>query len=120
MENPAGPNCEAEGADMLEDRTIMTQSRFQKLQAEMEALRKRAIPERREKVYFESTVQVRDIDRNESTEYTLVGPAELDPVRGWISSASPIGRALMGKAAGEIVTVHIPKGVLRLKVMGFR
>ncbi|MFZ1258534.1 MAG: transcription elongation factor GreA [Candidatus Saccharimonas sp.] len=42
--------------------------------------------------------------------YTLVGPVEADPMNGKISNESPIGVALMGKAAGEEVTITTPKG----------
>lgn len=34
-------------------------------------------------------------------EYTLVGPTEANPLEGKISNESPIGKALLGKKAGE-------------------
>ena len=34
-------------------------------------------------------------------EYTLVGPTEANPLEGKISNESPIGKAVMGKKAGE-------------------
>ncbi len=34
-------------------------------------------------------------------EYTLVGPTEANPLEGKISNESPIGKALLGKSAGE-------------------
>ena len=35
-------------------------------------------------------------------EYTLVGPTEANPLEGKISNESPIGKALLGKKAGEV------------------
>lgn len=42
--------------------------------------------------------------------FTIVGPAEADPDGGLISNESPIGQALLGKAAGEKAVVETPKG----------
>jgi len=43
-------------------------------------------------------------------EYTIVGPAEVDPTSGRISNESPVGKALMGRRVGEKVQVLTPKG----------
>ena len=55
-----------------------------------------------------SSVVVRD-EFGEST-YTVVGPAEVDLSRGWISHESPLGTALLGAAAGETITFQTPGG----------
>ena len=57
-----------------------------------------------------------DLDSGEELRYTLVGPSEVDPAKGKISSASPIGRAVIGRGQGEIVEVAAPAGKLRYKV----
>jgi transcription elongation factor GreA len=44
------------------------------------------------------------------TVYELVGPPEADPTAGRISNMSPVGRALVGKTAGETVKVRTPRG----------
>jgi len=41
----------------------------------------------------------------------LVGPVEADPATGGISIASPIGQALVGKRAGDVVEVVTPGGI---------
>jgi transcription elongation factor GreA len=43
--------------------------------------------------------------------YELVMPEDADPERGFISVASPIGRALVGKEEGDEVSVSTPAGV---------
>jgi transcription elongation factor GreA len=76
-------------------------------------------PPYRECVYFGSTVKVRDVDRDNVAQFHLVGPEEIDPEGGKISSASPIGRGLLGRKVGDVVTVSIPKGILNLKILEF-
>ncbi|WP_416223951.1 transcription elongation factor GreA [Tepidiforma sp.] len=50
-------------------------------------------------------------------QYRIVGGPEADPLQGKISNDSPVGTALLGRAVGDVVTVNVPKGVIRLKVL---
>lgn len=49
--------------------------------------------------------------------YELVMPEDADPDRGFISVASPIGRALVGKEAGDAVEVSTPAGTRALELV---
>jgi transcription elongation factor GreA len=49
--------------------------------------------------------------------YQIVGAPEADPLKGKISNESPVGSALLGKAAGDMVEVNAPKGVIKVKVV---
>jgi transcription elongation factor GreA len=51
-----------------------------------------------------------DLKNGAKVTYTVVGPVEADPLAGKISNESPIGAALMGKKAGDKVTIETPKG----------
>ena len=42
-------------------------------------------------------------------EYTLVGPTEANPLEGKISNESPIGKAMLGRKAGEIFDFNSKK-----------
>jgi transcription elongation factor GreA len=53
-----------------------------------------------------STVTI-EIDGDEET-YTIVGAVESRPAEGRISNESPFGRALLGRAVGEQVTIETP------------
>ena len=64
-----------------------------------------------------STVTVYDYEFEEEVEYSIVGSNEVDPLAGKISDQSPIGHALMSKAAGAEVSVDTPSGVVKLKVL---
>ena len=48
--------------------------------------------------------------------YTIVSPREVDPTKGKISSNSPIGKAIIGRARGEIVEITAPLGKLRYQI----
>jgi len=49
--------------------------------------------------------------------FQIVGVPEADPSAGKISNESPIGRALLGHQAGDVVEVNVPKGVVKLKIL---
>ncbi len=61
------------------------------------------------KVYFGAWVTLEDEGGEERT-YRVVGPDEVDAAHGFISMDSPLGRALLGRAVDDEVTVERPKG----------
>lgn len=63
-----------------------------------------------------STVTVREEDGT-IEHYVLVGPAEAEPARGRISTASPVGQALLGHRAGDRVVAHTPAGPRQLEIV---
>jgi transcription elongation factor GreA len=56
-------------------------------------------------------------DGTSPEKYTIVGAAEADPQNGYISHESPLGKALLGHKAGDVVTVHAPNGEFTVKVL---
>jgi len=52
----------------------------------------------------------------EPTTFTLVGTSDAKPASGRISTASPVGAALLGAAAGDEVEVRTPRGAVRYRV----
>lgn len=64
-----------------------------------------------------SKVKVLDVEFDEEEIYTIVGSTEADPDSNKISDESPIGTALMGRKAGETVSVETPGGVIELKIL---
>jgi len=57
-----------------------------------------------------------NMDGEEET-FTIVGAAEARPSQGFISNASPIGKALDGRRAGEKVRAETPGGTLELEIL---
>ena len=70
-----------------------------------------------DRVRIGCTVVVRDLEESEDVTYTLVGPGEVDPRRGKISTQSPVGRALSDRGVGDVVEVETPAGVGRYEVL---
>lgn len=68
------------------------------------------------RVFFGARVEVADED-GEQRVYELVGPDEADPREGRVSFLAPLGRALMGRALGDVVTVTRPAGDLELEIL---
>ena len=64
---------------------------------------------------FGARVTVED-DEGEITAYELVGPDEVDLPARRISSASPVGQALLGKRAGDRAVLRRPKGAVEVTV----
>ncbi|HXG56025.1 MAG TPA: transcription elongation factor GreA [Vicinamibacterales bacterium] len=69
-----------------------------------------------DKVGFGSTVHLKDVN-GQTIIYQLVMPEDADPDRGMISTASPIGRALVNKEEGDEVNVSAPNGSRRFEVV---
>jgi transcription elongation factor GreA len=71
----------------------------------------------RDKVGFGSTVHLKDGTTAAVTVYQLVMPEDADVEHGLISTASPIGRALLNKEEGDEVTVTTPNGSRRFELV---
>lgn len=71
----------------------------------------------RDRVAFGSTVELRELEGT-TVSYQLVMAEDADPGKGFISTASPIGRALVGKEVGDEVQVPTPNGLREFEVIG--
>ena len=67
-----------------------------------------------------TTVRVRYLDEEDEDEYAIVGARESDPMNNRISNESPMGTALLGHKAGDVVTVEAPDGAFELKILEIR
>ena len=65
-------------------------------------------------------VLVKDRKTADQFEYVIVGATEADPFNGKISNASPVGKGLRGKAAGDVVDIQTEMGTLSLEVLNIR
>ena len=64
-----------------------------------------------------SKVVLAEDGTGDQIEYTVVGPEEANPRGGKISNRSPVGRALLGKGAGDSVDVATPGGSVRYRIV---
>lgn len=63
-----------------------------------------------------STVLLRAADGGTVT-YELVMAEDADPAKGWVSTASPIGRAIVGREPGDEIAVKTPNGVREFEIL---
>lgn len=69
------------------------------------------------KVTLGSKVKLLDIEYDEEMSYTIVSLQEEDIFKEKISNESPVGEAIMGRKAGETVSVRSPSGELKYKIL---
>lgn len=53
-------------------------------------------------------------------EFTIVGPSEADPAKGFISNESPAGEAFLGKKIGDKVKLEVPLGTIEYKILDIK
>ncbi|MDR1061901.1 MAG: transcription elongation factor GreA [Clostridiales bacterium] len=70
-----------------------------------------------EKVSIGCKVRILDMEFNDEMEFHIVGSTEANPDENKISNESPVGGALVGKEAGQIVDVQAPNGALKFKIL---
>ena len=68
------------------------------------------------KVIFGTTVQLLDLESDESVTYRIVGDDEADIKKGLISFSSPLARAIIGKREGDEVNFNAPAGMREYEI----
>jgi transcription elongation factor GreA len=91
------------------------EGRIKALEAKLKVARVVAPTERGQHVELGSRVRV-EVDGEETT-LAVVSSAEADSRAGRISSASPVGAALMGRQVGDAVTIITPGGAIRYAIL---
>ena len=87
-------------------------SEIEQMLKEAEIITRR--PKKRDMVEVGATVEA---SRNGNTvKFFIVGSSETNPVGGYISNESPLGRVLMGKKVGDTVEVKTPSGKTNYKI----
>ena len=70
-----------------------------------------------DKINIGCSVRIYDMEFDEELEYKFVGSTEANSLKGKISNESPVGKALMGKKVGDLVTVETQAGEISYKVL---
>jgi transcription elongation factor GreA len=74
----------------------------------------------KDEVVFGATVVLKNLDSGDEKVYTLVGPGEEDYDTGKILITSPVAAGLVGKRAGDVAAIAVPKGTLRYEILEIR
>jgi transcription elongation factor GreA len=70
-----------------------------------------------DKVSIGNSVKIEYVGDGDTEEYSIVGSKEADPFNNRISNESPIAQAIIGKKAGDVVTVASPNGEYQVKIL---
>ena len=73
--------------------------------------------ENKNQIIFGSTVELLNTKDNSKIKYQLVGEDEADLTKNKISFNSPIGKGIINKKVGDIITISAPLGKLNFKVI---
>lgn len=100
------------------ERQSFIEGRIQELQAKL-AMAEVIDPSRinQSKIAFGAKVRVLDLEADEEYVFILVGPDETDVKAGKISVSSPVGRALLGKEVGDVVSIKAPARTIDYEVL---
>ncbi len=109
------------GYDAARERQGMTEARIAYIESRMGLFQIIDLDSlESDKVIFGATVEVEDVDTEESKSFTLLGPDEANFANGSISVLSPVGKALLGKEEGDEVTVEIPRGRVTYEIVSIK
>ena len=70
-----------------------------------------------DKIYIGAVVTLLDLKTDEEIKYMMVSPEEASYEENKLSIFAPIGKALMGHAAGEELRIKVPAGILKYKIL---
>ncbi|MCB5364487.1 transcription elongation factor GreA [Pusillimonas sp. CC-YST705] len=69
-------------------------------------------------IVFGATVEIEELESGQRLSYQIVGDVEADIRSNRISISSPVARALIGRAVGDVVEVKAPAGVREYEILG--
>lgn len=70
-----------------------------------------------DKVFIGAIVTLKDLKTDEEMTYQMVSPEESNYEESKLSITAPVGKGLMGHAVGEELSIKVPAGVLKYKIL---
>jgi transcription elongation factor GreA len=104
--------------DAAKDAQALNEKRIAELEMKLSSARILEDNISKDEVLIGATVKIKDLDRQEELEYTLVSELEANYEEGKISIVSPVAKALLNHKINDIVEVNLPAGILRYKILG--
>jgi transcription elongation factor GreA len=108
-------NAEYEAAKVRQSTLHARFSQIEKRLADLSRIDVAGVP--KDRAGLGSEVTVENLETGEEASYTLVIPELADGNRSFVSIASPVGKALMNRRVGDMVSITIPRGVLEYEVL---
>lgn len=72
------------------------------------------------RVVFGATVELLNLTTDEAVTYRIVGEDEADIKARLVSINSPVARGLIGKQAGDTVSVQVPSGAVEYEILAIK
>ncbi|WNJ20155.1 transcription elongation factor GreA [Pontibacter sp. G13] len=69
------------------------------------------------KAYILSTVTLKNLKMNKEFKYTLVAEEEANIKENKISVKSPVGKAVLGKSIGDVISIDVPAGKMEFELL---
>ena len=107
-------NFEYRAARRAQARAISRIRFLQKVLQHSRVIDRSALPT--DRISLLSTVEFTNLKSGRTMTYTLVSHHEMNLEEGKLSCQSPIGKALMGRKAGEEAEVYAPAGTFRIRI----
>lgn len=107
--------------ESLKNDQAYVESRIQEIRAILQSatiVREEDIPT--DYVGIGSYVKIQEVNTGEQREFRIVGATEADPEHHKLSYQAPIASALIGYKVGDEVSVHLPKGDARFRILEIR
>ena len=70
-----------------------------------------------DKVQMMNKVKVMNLTMNREMEFTIVCESEADLSKGRLALTTPIAKALLGHAKGDLVEAKVPAGIIKFKIL---
>ncbi len=106
--------------DAAKDRQAMIEGRIADIQGKLSNAEVIDISQlESSKIVFGATVELQDLENDETVQYQIVGEDESDVKGGKVSVFSPLARSLIGKKKGDIIEFKSPKGEKEFEVLNF-
>ena len=115
LQGDLSENAEYDAAKEAQAHNAMRMSELEGQLTKVRIIEDEDIPS--DKVYIGAIVSLVDVETKEKMKYMMVSPEESDYDENKISITSPIGKGLMGKAAGEVLDITVPAGILKYKIV---
>jgi len=93
------------------------EGRIQELEAMLAVARVVAIPRKVSKVSLHSRVRLQNVETGEQVEYSIVSGSEANMAQRKLSENAPVSQALMNHKSGDVVSVTVPRGTVKYKVL---
>ena len=111
-----GDISENAGFDAAKEAQAVNEGRVEEIKAILENVKVFKGSSGKSTVDVGSSVKVESKARG-TQEFVVVGAAESDPLKGFISNESPLGSAFLGHKKGDKLKVKTPKGEVEYKIL---